>query len=240
MVLRTTNHATDVARLVTLAVTALRAAALLAARVSVVAAVAVVAPRNATSVARLATSHATALMPTVLTATEASAATLAMAVVKAVKAAKAARVVARRVTLAVATATCLASVSMVASATTVVRMVTSLAIAPRLLLEVRRSAISASSLDTSSLSAPTKQIYDSAPRLLSNATIRYFISQHRLPPTVYEGGWRPRPLEKVARAVDDWDGGPSSQHIRQKTPCIFSSLWLTLRVGRSLWQVAIW
>ncbi|KAI1098682.1 hypothetical protein F4804DRAFT_115494 [Jackrogersella minutella] len=113
---RRPNHATDVARLVTLAATAPRAAALSVVRV---AKVALVALRSATSVARSATSHATALMPTPLTATEASAVAAAPATTVEAK------VVARLVTPVVATATCPASASTAASVTTAVRMVTS-------------------------------------------------------------------------------------------------------------------
>ncbi|KAI0137988.1 hypothetical protein F4776DRAFT_622358 [Hypoxylon sp. NC0597] len=78
----------------------------------------------------------------------------------------------RRATLVVATVTCPASASMAVSATTVVRMATFLATVLRLLPEARRSATSASSLDTSRLSVLTNPIYNSPPRLFSDATIR--------------------------------------------------------------------
>ncbi|KAI1805174.1 hypothetical protein F4811DRAFT_236093 [Daldinia bambusicola] len=70
---------------------------------------------------------------------------------------EAAAKVARPATLAVVTDTCLANVSMAANATTAARMATSPAIAANLRQVERRSATSASNLDTSSLSALTKR-----------------------------------------------------------------------------------
>ncbi|OTA90477.1 hypothetical protein M434DRAFT_367846 [Hypoxylon sp. CO27-5] len=155
MARRRPSLVTAVAKLVTSAGTVPRALAPWAARAD---------PRSVTSVARLATLHATAPMHSARTTTEAETSMVAVTVVEDRPE--------RRATLVVATVTCLASASTAVSATTAARMATSLATVLRLLLEARRFATSASSLDTSKLSALTKPIYNSPPWLFSDATIR--------------------------------------------------------------------
>ncbi|KAI1650105.1 uncharacterized protein F4817DRAFT_328220, partial [Daldinia loculata] len=116
--------------------------------------VVVVVPRSATSVVSLATLPVTALNRTAQPATEeVVVVALAAAITEAV-----AKVV-RPAILAVVMATCLANVSMVANATTAARMATSPVTALNPRPAERRSATSASSLDTSSLSALTKRIH---------------------------------------------------------------------------------
>ncbi|KAI1467879.1 uncharacterized protein F4812DRAFT_381112 [Daldinia caldariorum] len=80
-----------------------------------------------------------------------------MEVVLAAAITEAAAKVARPAILVVVMDTCLANVSMAANATTAARMAISPATAASLHRVERRSATSASSLDMSSLSAPTKQ-----------------------------------------------------------------------------------
>ncbi|KAI0597299.1 hypothetical protein F4775DRAFT_257554 [Biscogniauxia sp. FL1348] len=139
---RTARPATDVVRLVTSAVTALRAV--------VVPLVLKAVRRSATSVVRLATSHVTAPIPMVETA---SVATAAVAAADSVVLPSP-----RLATRAVDTATFLATASTEANVITAARTVTSLETAPRSPLAERRSATSASNLVTSRPSAPTKAV----------------------------------------------------------------------------------